>query len=419
MDGRKVIKTTEQSRISAEYSQELEDANWKSKSNGLYMAKPYCLGLKKVDDGFWTSYYIGACRINEIGKNLVVVPKLHNINFLKMFMEAVESKEAPVYFSMCYDIETDGAPIESNELYDILTPILVVHYVSVLRKVVKRGLMKGYMQIEENLKSKVKGHVLPMQNWRKNVLNKREDRFYCRYQEYTKDIPVNRLLKKAYTSGTRMIGNMVSLSSTLKSDEIKTWYNEINESFIGVSDNFELKEVGLQKYSKLNSEYYEAVRIAKMILKHYENNISEGETKTYMVQPFWIDMSRLFEMFVLKRLRQQYGKDILFQVQGHKAVADYIHLTEKVVIDAKYKLVYQNGYEIDDIREISGNARDRKICRHFKTDIQGEPNCLIIYPTGKDGVEEFGKQLVTTNGVQEIGEFEKFYKIAVRLPMMG
>lgn len=414
MDRTKVIKTFEQTALKGEDSELLENANWHGKDSGVYMGKPYCLGLQKNGANYWTSYYIGACAIEGTSKQLIVLPKVSNVDFLKMFIDAANSDNDSGYFSKCYDIDTTEAPIESDELYDLVTPILAVHYLVILKKLISKKLLKGYIQVEENLKSKIKGHVMQLPNWRKNVLNKREDRFFCRYQEYTYDIPVNRLLKKAFNHVIIMLSGLKNQSSNLRSDDFFSIEKQIKEAFTEIHDNVEVKEIRQQKFSKLNSEYFKAVKIAKMILKHYENNISETEGRQHFVQPFWIDMARLFELYVLKKLRDKYGKEIKFQVSGHRACADYIHISERVVIDAKYKLLYWNDYDINDIREVSGNARDKKITEDFAISDE-EARCLIIYPS-EEGIKEFGQNIMQTENTAEIEQFRNFYKIGIQLP---
>lgn len=420
MDRTRVIRTFEQTQLKKEDTILLESANWKGKNSGIYMDKPYCLGLQKDGDLFWTSYYIGACSIKETSQQLIVLPKVTNIDFLKMFIDATNTEDAADYFAKCYDIEIFETPIQSDELYNLLTPILAVHYITILKKLINKGLLRGYIQVEDNLKSKIRGHISQLKNWRKNILNKREDRIYCIFQEYTNNIPVNRLLKKAFIHVVTMLNGLYSKSKNLNNNELISIENEIRESFSGIDDNVDIKEIRQQKFTKMNCEYFEAVKIAKMILKHYENNISENNNNQHYVQPFWIDMARLFELFVLKKLKDKYDKNIKFQVKGHRVCADYIHIAEKIVIDAKYKTLYLNDYDIDDIREVSGNARDKKITGYFIPNQGGNDEnitCLIIYPDN-DGITEFGQILLETNKIKEIDQFNKFYKIGIQLPII-
>jgi hypothetical protein len=62
---------------------------------------------------------------------------------------------------------------------------------------------------------------------------------------------------------------------------------------------------------------------------------------------------------------------------------DFIHTgTPKQIIDAKYKPRYGNSQSgiVNDIREISGYARDEKILRAFGYGQDAVPDYLIVYP---------------------------------------
>ncbi len=53
-----------------------------------------------------------------------------------------------------------------------------------------------------------------------------------------------------------------------------------------------------------------------------------------------------------------------------------------MVIDAKYKPVYEDSRVIDDIRQISGYARLEKVYQKLGLDGSNELiDCLIIYPS--------------------------------------
>ena len=97
--------------------------------------------------------------------------------------------------------------------------------------------------------------------------------------------------------------------------------------------------------------------------------------------------------------------------------------TEKMVIDTKYKKIYQNNdqrndrYNSDDIRQIAGYARDKKIlqCLDYSEDEMQNVvvDCLIIYPDQRSS-EQLPKFLKT----QPIDQFIKFYKMPIKLPTL-
>jgi 5-methylcytosine-specific restriction enzyme subunit McrC len=163
-------------------------------------------------------------------------------------------------------------------------------------------------------------------------------------------------------------------------------------------------------------------------------------------------MPRLYEMYVLSLLRKAYGDQIQFQVRGrHKTMVDFIKTDEKIIMDTKYKPHYESGDSgiVDDVREISGYARDKSILKALEwykgKDLCAEgkqgklfPDCVIIYPIIQPEYNDDGESF----GIQEqdcvfwdesnppekivdeshpklcnpIAAFEGFYKIAVPLP---
>ena len=100
-------------------------------------------------------------------------------------------------------------------------------------------------------------------------------------------------------------------------------------------------------------------------------------------------------------------------------------------MDAKYKPVYKSSNRgiLDDIREISAYARDRKILKRLGADKQ-EVKCVIIYPEPIK-LESDGIDTDVDDNCKELDSFEKgelipqcseikwfrnFYKISVKLP---
>lgn len=113
-----------------------------------------------------------------------------------MFVTALGNGDAVEYFRDYYGIDFDRPAIQTDSLDSILSPLLLVQYISVLEKLVKRGLKKDFVFREENLSSKIRGKILVQTNMRTNVFKNRLDKIYCRFQEYTVDTKENRLLKK-------------------------------------------------------------------------------------------------------------------------------------------------------------------------------------------------------------------------------
>lgn len=403
------------------------------------------LGISKNGNIVKAHYYIGASWFVENECAFVVKPKV-DVDYVNLFMTALEmnSENEAEYFSNYYYIDFEKPAINTNSLDNVITPLLILHYISLLKHLVSRGLKKGYVVKEENLQSKIRGRILLQRHLTKNVFTKREDRVYCRFQEFTEDIPENRILKKALSFSVRFINGFESFKNHI--DELNKSLSFITPAFENISEDVTISQVAKINAGKIFRHYEGAIKVAKMILRHFDYSIDKTTGDIREVRPFCIDMPRLYEMYVLNLLRRTYGNEIQFQVLGcRKTHVDYIKTSnnEKLIIDAKYKPQYNEGNKgiLDDIREISGYARDTKILKRlgYEDEKQSKngydfPKCLIIYPDPKTKFEDedvgekdedmdakkgefFKSGLLDDPCIKRIPGFENFYKIAVPLPL--
>lgn len=447
-----------------EEHQRLEGAGkieaFKSLLDAGYVLRPAVSNYKSIKDvehlGVFNDggipkahYYIGASWFVKDKCVFVVKPKV-DVDYIKLFMTALEmnSENEAAYFSNYYYIDFEKPAIKTNALDNVITPLLILHYISLLRHLVSKGLKKGYVVREENLQSKIRGRILLQRHLTKNVFAKREDRVFCRFQEFTEDIPENRILKKALSFSIRFINQLPSFKSHLQ--ELTPQLSMIGSAFENVSEDVTIAQVAKVNAGKIFRHYESAIKVAKLILRHFDYSIDNASETAQEVRPFCIDMPRLYEMYVLSLLRKAYGDQIQFQVKGYrKTQVDYIKVSdvEKLIIDAKYKPRYSEGNQgiLNDIQEISRYARDEKILKTLGWNPEAEsakgyyfPKCLIIYPdpntrfkreTGdseeepdeskmeeiKNGFQKDGILSDTTH-IRKIPGFKDFYKIAVPLP---
>ena len=380
------------------------------------------LALNRGDDGFWwSSYYIGLSEIN--GQHIQVLPKLENLDFMSLFSFALLYQPSSEYFSSCYDINWEKEIYASTELYNILTPLLVMQYLNILDKLVGKGLKRDYITIDENLHSKIRGKLRPIANWRKNEIKKKEDYFYCQYQVFSANIPVNRLLKKALDISILLLGNVRSRSRNMTGLAFLSSKMKLIEAFKNIDSNVRLESIRNYKFDKLNMYYSEAIKLANCIIRHQDNALTDGSGRK-KVPLFWIDMSRLYEVYVLGILQTHYPDKILFQVKGsYGTQCDYLHIGEGIVLDAKYKLWYSsyNGRRshvdsmIADIREISAYARDEHFLSLMKNDVS-TPICIIIHPD--EETTNLGTVLSDSVKNNKVEGYKDFYRLSIDLPRL-
>jgi len=399
-----------------------------------YMQKPRFLGIEwDSEDSLRCSYYIGASWLIEGDVAAVVTPKekVKDIDFVEMFITAlaVDTDPEASYFSKCYGIDFDAPRIEAPKELCQVTPLILLHFITLLENLVKRGLKKGYKSQEENLNSKIRGQIYVPAHIQRNVCAQREDRAFCRYQEYTEDILENRLLKKALNFAYRSICSYKSFER--KRVELQSRLNRLFAAFANVSDQVEVHQVSRISNNKLFRHYVDAIRVAKMILRHFDNSITHIDEESKETPPFWIDMPRLFELYVFSKLSAAYPHQILFQERGFAGRCDFLKIanessSERLVMDAKYKPYYEGNTAItwDDIQEISGYARDKRILDKLGWIRNGggisleTPPCVVIYPEYGDKDDVLDPESVLKNA-RQVDQYTNFYKIAVKVPRLS
>ena len=242
---------------------------------------------------YTASYIIGAQRVD--GEELVILPKMDNIDFMRMFSVCLASDLSPEEFSKIYDIDVDAKPILTKTNISLsLTPLLIVHFLMLMKRITSRGLRSDYIERNENLK-KVKGRIDIRNNERKNVIYKRFDKVYCNYSERSLNTPENRLFKKTLMICKRYINRMV------KHELYPELFNRINvclSAFESVDEDIELQEIRSTKRNALFRDYDSAVKLALAILKRLDYSVTNVDTDSQLTPVFWIDMALLYEHYV-------------------------------------------------------------------------------------------------------------------------
>ncbi len=133
-------------------------------------------------------------------------------------------------------------------------------------------------------------------------------------------------------------------------------------------------------------------------------------------------MPRLFELYIYSKMIEvnpDYKKDIHYQFSTYGNALDILvsRPDNQVIIDAKYKLHYQNGHLHEDIRQVAGYARLKKVREKLKVTDDKNIDCLIIYPDMENGIEELTLENIK-NKKQPIQAYYKVYKLGVKLPLV-
>jgi len=400
---------------------EHEEKLVESHKEDIEILKEYCsdnfqsyLKLKKTQNGYTADYYIGIEWLKENECVLVVEPKIENLDYLSMFLECLKHPlvtyeiNKPRNDEKIYEIFLDKKPVKLEKQKFQITPLLIFHFLNVVNSIVKKGLKKGYVKVQNNLSNKVKGKILINTTIKHNHTKHQFNKTYCQYEEFTIDCFENSILKKALL----FVNKYLITHKILDSHDLLPVLNQCLSAFSLVSDEIDINTIKQIKVNNFYKEYKQGLTLALMILKHFSYSIHNTEKQEVSIPPFYINMPLLFELYVYSKLLKEYnGKNILYQPKAKYGNPDFIDIDNKIIFDAKYKENYNVGYNIDDIRQLSGYARDKKILELLKEESK-VIDCIIFYPD-KNGNEKIDKGMIKNTS---IGDFLCFYKYCLKLP---
>lgn len=401
-----------------------------------------------------TSYFIGVDWLVEGRHAIVVAPKLDtrppdfDARVKDGEIELDEGKEeaskvqqaiAVDYFAMLQQcLHTDYLYEEVDNLVQInwkakeilipqsqdwLSPLLIVKFLHVLKSIVRKGLKKGYYPITQNLNGKIKGKILIGQNIRQNIVKNRFAKTTCQYEEYSIDNAENRLLHKAFRFAASYLENFKAVYKG-GSHYFTELVNYCRPAFEMVGTEIQVSEIKQFKPNPFFKEYSEGIHLAKLILKRYAYTISNTTLETVSTPPYWIDMPKLFELYVYQFLKAKFpAKDaVKYQFSTYGNALDFLVNDEvtntKMVVDAKYKPSYMYSVTHLDIRQVSGYARLEKVYCSLKADRDEIIKCLIVYPDIFNGYDVDGfKNIALDNASFLVKAYRKVFKVGITLPI--
>lgn len=389
--------------------------------------KELCLRIERQEDNIYanSSYFVGIDWICENNLAVYVRPKMNNnfeIDYVKMLNDALCQSDNFEHLKDLVTIRFDKPSIYINQKYDILSIFLITEYINILHKIVKKGLKKSFYIVRNNLSNKVKGRILINRNIHLNLNKGNITNNYCQYQEYGINSIENQILKKALFFCNK---KLEIYKHSIDISHLKKKISYINPYFETISDNINTKEIKVYKANPIYKDYYQAIDLAQNILKRYSYNISSLGTNLIPTPPFWIDMSKLFELYVYNLLKKVFTEkgEINYHTKAHYQELDYLlnpkEWGEPYIIDAKYKPRYKylGGISIEDAREVSGYSRLSSIYKILGLDeVSATPiKCLIIYPD-QDKKEEFEFNRFKEPTFDKVSGYVKLYKIGIKLP---
>lgn len=388
--------------------------------------KGLCISFQREGDIIKAknSYYVGLDWIVVNKLAIEIYPKINSeeeFDYIRILNEIISEPENIEHLKGLVTIKFNQPPICIRQKQDLLSIFLITEYINVLKRITRNGLKKEFYFVEENLKCKLKGKLLFTQTICKNITKGKLADNMCKYQVYGIDSPQNRILKKAFLFCLRQINvykdtsiNLASLIETAK---------QIKPYFEGIGDNVSEKDIKSFKGNPVYKDYNCAIHVAKLLLRRYSYNITKIGNESIYTPPYWIDMSKMFELYVFNKLRRIFNKDeITYHLRANHQELDYL-LNPQIwknpyIIDAKYKPYYKDS-ELwkEDARQVAGYARLTNIYEKLGLDEENTLpiKCLIIYPD-KNTKEYFSFDRQKEPSFEKIKEYIRVYKLGIRLP---
>jgi len=364
-----------------------------------------------------TNYYVGIDWINKSDTALLIKPKLDDdnteIDVLGILWQVAQHSEVANYIGELYTIKWDQPSIEIQKHEDTLSPLLMVEYLLLLRVIVKKGLKSGYNKREENLNSRIKGKFNISKTLKQNRVKGKVLHTFCSYDEFGINHPENRLLKQALGVVKAQLGSY-KLSSGKHFESLISY---VSPAFERVNVHSRLDKVNNKKQNVFYKEYEKATDLAHTILKRFGYNATSKGEHLIKTPPYWIDMSILFELYVLSLLKDRFKNDVEYHTTTFGNELDYLLNSSeyKMVIDSKYKQRYATSKDHLDMRQVSGYARLTKIYELLDKNKTANIDCLIFYPlqSGFTSLEDVDLRQNT------IKQYEGIYRVGVRLPVVS
>jgi 5-methylcytosine-specific restriction enzyme subunit McrC len=324
------------------------------------------LGVERPVDGrgyvINPRQYVGVVALPS-GTRLAINPRISGSNVFYMLAVAYQFK-SPFFQER-----------ERYETADELLEQLAEFFVDLTQERIEEGLHRSYLDTEANLHL-VRGRIdFPRDVAHNSVLR---HHVYCRYSEFTWDIPENQVL--------RYVAYHLSGWNFRRRDLVRrltSLYNQLDEV---TRVPFTVAQVNSFIYHRHNEGYRRVHRLCALFLEGMSLSERSGVTQ---FQTFLLDMNKLFEEFVTQEMidrfdapwivKRQYRVDLDDDQSIHMRpdLVFFRHGRVHVVADCKYKPISQGEFMNHDYYQLLA------YCTRLDTRLG-----ILIYPRHEVSVED-------------------------------
>ena len=320
--------------------------------------------------------YVGVVN-TEFGSQIEILPKISKETsaeqaraiLVKMLVELMDS---PFRQGVLSNLDAHKMP---------LFELLMRQFLELVGDIVRKGIARTYVEHQDDLIF-LRGKLRLTEHIKRNAADR--SRLYCEFDEYEINRPVNRLIKGALETVSRLSRDAANQQLCR---EFLFWFDRVPATKDHVRD---FRSV---RHDRIIHHYQPALPICRLILEGLNPLTKRGETRAMsMLFP----MSTVFENYVVAKLGSQFpGWRIRAQVSRHSLVKDHggssifrlkpdlefiqVRSGVRAIGDTKWKLIdrrdRQNNYGISqkDVYQLFAYAKK------YLAD-QPRKEAMLIYP---------------------------------------
>ncbi|MDE0253124.1 MAG: hypothetical protein OXI36_05810 [Gammaproteobacteria bacterium] len=258
-------------------------------------------------------------------------------------------------------VKLQDSPFKESTLADIdpqkmsLFELVFSLFLSRVREIIQTGIVRQYVDQQGNLVF-LRGKLQFYEHIRRNCIER--SRFYCEYDEYELNHPINRLMKLALSTVSKLSKSSINLQTC---NEYLHWFDHVPESHDFRTDFRAIKQ------DRFVQHYEKALPIAKLILEQMNPLTVPGQHSVFSML---FNMNRVFEDYVaakldLKMRGWQINKRVArkYLVDEHNNQKNFLLIPDlelthvgdnqiesrRVIADTKWKLINEkNPYDLTE-----------------------------------------------------------------------
>lgn len=258
----------------------------------------------------------------------------------------------------------------------MLFDLYIELFLNEVERLLRAGLLRSYCR-NQRAENSLKGKLIFKEQIRKHQFQ--QQRFFCAYDIYTFDHPLNQLIGQA----------LKALRTFALPSSLQTRLSKVLEFFPALEQPAS-REVTMRnwraiRFHRKTERYRQAIDFAYLILLNYSPDIRNGQ---FPMLALVFDMNLLFQEYVYRKLvmLSMDGLEVRRQVttsfwQRSRLQPDMVLKFEnqRIVLDTKWKILKKAQPSIEDLRQMFVYGK------YFRAD-----RAVLLYPQLNIGQKDLG-----------------------------